>query len=186
MDNKHTSPFIILIDLDNTIADLDYAVQMKFKEKHPNTKWPPRTSFEFDNSIEKETRAILNEPGFFLSLPVIKDAIEAINEMKQEGFEVFFCTSPIRQNDPCIKEKFQWIEKYFGFDATRKIIISKDKTLILGHYLIDDKKQTGVNKNPIWKQIFFHQPYNSHLPGLRLTHWKDWKTVINVNPLNKI
>jgi 5'-nucleotidase len=181
MDLTHIFPYIppiILIDLDNTIADLDCAVKKRMEEKHPEIEWPPRTEFEYHTSITQETRNILQEPGLFLSLPIIKDAVESIQEMKDEGYQIFFCSSSVSQYDPCVKEKFQWIDKYFGKDATRRLIIAKDKTLICGDYLIDDKIQTGVVEFPMWKQIIFHQPYNTQYHGLRMENWKDWRSVI--------
>lgn len=57
-------------------------------------------------------------------------------------------------------EKRAWIEKYFGFDACYNLILSYDKTMIMGNYLIDDNihKYTGDRQGrfvPTWKLLQF-------------------------------
>lgn len=173
-----SSSRIVLVDLDGTIADLDASVESRFRQKYPEKTWIPRTESEYDKSIEHETREILNEPFLFENLTPIPYAIESVKEMENCGHHVFFCTSPLRQYDPCVTEKFKWIEKHFGKQSTRRIIITKDKTIVHGNYLIDDRRQTGVNLVPTWIHIVYNQPCNQDLHGPRMFTWKDWKKLI--------
>ena len=62
-------------------------------------------------------------------------------------------------------EKRLWIEKYFGLEWCKKLILAYDKSLLKGDYLIDDSVgkgqlefegeliQIGTDKFPDWKSI---------------------------------
>lgn len=76
-------------------------------------------------------------PGFFTSLMPINDAIRSVNELR-ELFDVYVLTAPSTRNPHCYTEKRLWIEKYFGFPFTNKLIISPNKGLLKGDVLIDD------------------------------------------------
>jgi len=38
-----------------------------------------------------------------------------------------------------VLEKYHWVEKYFERDFTKRLVLTKDKTIIHGDFLIDDK-----------------------------------------------
>ena len=171
---------ILLIDMDNTIADFDGALKEQFNKQFPSLKWDEtRLSFRYPSEIGKECRQIMCQQRFFGNLKPIAGAIQAIKEISMDGWNIFFCTSPLRQYQYCVPEKYEWIEKHFGHEWICKIITSKDKTLVCGDYLIDDKVQTGMNNNPIWTQILFDQPYNRNETTFkRITHWNKWRDIL--------
>lgn len=84
---------------------------------------------------------------------------------------------PFRKYDHCVTEKFAWVEQNLGRDWLRKLILTKDKTMVRGDVLIDDKLQTGSQKSE-WQQIFFDRSYNRDLPGPRISNWSDWSQVL--------
>lgn len=113
-----------------------------------------------NKEAETVLRGIMNESGFFLSIKPINGAIEALKEMKKEGHTVFIVTSPLSNNDHCVPEKYKWVENHLGKEWTRNLIITKDKTVVSGDYLIDDKPSViGVSK-PSWEHIYFDHSYN--------------------------
>ena len=67
-------------------------------------------------------------------------------------------------------EKYEWVENYLGDAWVKRIILTRDKTLIKGDYLIDDKPViTGVERSPEWEQIVYDRPYNRDVNKKRLT-----------------
>lgn len=166
---------VILIDMDNTLADFEKSAKEKYEAK--GFTWPERTDFEF--SDDANLRPIITEKGFFENLDPITGAIDAVKEMEKLGFIVFFCTSPLTQYLHCVPEKYTWIEKHFGKEWVKRIIVAKDKTMVIGDYLIDDRPnpEKGV-LTPVWKHILFHQEYNKSLKRQRITDWIDWKKII--------
>ena len=76
--------------------------------------------------------------GFFLNLEPINYAVYSVVEL-QKNFDVYFLTAPSTKNPLCYMEKRMSIEKWFGFEACKKLIICENKSLVKGHYLIDDR-----------------------------------------------
>ena len=70
-------------------------------------------------------------------LEPIPNAIAAVNKLR-EIHNVFVLTAPSTRNPHCYTEKRIWIEEQFDYAFTKKLIISPDKGLLKGDYLIDD------------------------------------------------
>lgn len=107
---------IIHIDMDDTICH--------FKKAHEEKR-------------TDEIKYPQSQYGFFADLEPIQGAIEAVN-MLSVFHEVYILTAPSYMNPLCYTEKRVWIEKHFGLSFCKKLIICPNKTLIRGHYLIDD------------------------------------------------
>lgn len=121
-------------------------------------------------------REIIHSDGFYASLEPIDGAVAAMYEMRKLGWEVFICTAPAR-NTRCIAEKAAWIEKYLGKEWVERLIATRDKTLVYGNVLIDDKpKITGLCECQ-FIHILYDQPYNRKELRSRLT-WANWREVL--------
>jgi len=80
-----------------------------------------------------------SEIGFFRDLKPIESAINAVNQLRNlPQFNVYILTSPSTRNAHSYAEKRLWIEEYFDYKLTRKLIICREKDLIKGDCLIDD------------------------------------------------
>lgn len=124
---------------------------------------------------------IYKSENFFFELQPITGSIENIMKLMQK-YDVFFCSSPTNKNENSIRDKYKWINKYFGKEHTKKIICTKDKTLIYGDILIDDKVLiTGVMK-PMWKHIVMNtlDNYDIDLTGLNKQRLNSWNDIISV------
>lgn len=175
----------ILIDMDDVLADFDGEFLKRWRERHPEKMYVPleeRKTFYVKESYPEELSPLVTEiyaePSFFRTLPPINGAIQAAKEMEQMGLELFICTSPLNAYKNCVLEKYEWVDAHLGSDWVQRIILTKDKTLIRGDYLIDDKPEiTGVEKNPSWQHILYDRPYNRDVNKKRLT-WSNWREVI--------
>jgi 5'-nucleotidase len=80
-----------------------------------------------------------------------------------------------------VGEKYDWISCHLGDEWCHRVIITRDKTLIKGDILIDDKPQvTGLNEKPAWKHVVFSQSYNTNVKGkMRLDSWEMWKETLS-------
>lgn len=83
--------------------------------------------------------------GFFILLEPINGAIEAVNKL-QEKYDVWILTRPSFYNLHCYTEKAIWIRKHLGYEMQKKLILSGDKSLLIGDYLIDDTDKDGQDK----------------------------------------
>lgn len=111
---------IIYIDMDDVLCDF-FNTYLAALKQHPEIKYPQ------------------SQIGFFRDLPPIKNAIESVKYLvAQEHFDVYILTAPSIKNPHCYTEKRLWVENYLGIDMVKKLIISCNKGLNKGDYLIDD------------------------------------------------
>lgn len=175
----------ILIDMDGVIADFELGFLQSWRTRHPGTFYVPlegRSTFYVKDNYPEDLKDLVNEiyweTGFFRNLPPIHGAQDALTEMEAMGFEVFICSSPLRKYQYSTVEKYEWVEMHLGFEWTKRLILTRDKTLVKGDILIDDKPViTGAESSPAWEHILYDQPYNREIKKRRIT-WEVWKDVL--------
>ncbi|KKQ33675.1 MAG: 5'(3')-deoxyribonucleotidase [Candidatus Nomurabacteria bacterium GW2011_GWA1_37_20] len=176
---------IILVDIDGVLADFEMGFIKAWGKKfptHPKVPLEGRKAFRlaesYPNGLEKEIQSILSAPGFFENLNTIPGGKEALKKMQDLGHEVLICTSPISNYKNCVPEKYRWVAINLGFEWTKRIIMIKDKTLVFGDILIDDKPEHTGLREPVWKHVLFEAPYNQHVKTkLRIT-WDNWERIL--------
>jgi 5'-nucleotidase len=111
---------IVYVDMDFTLCD--YAKGFKqHQKKFPDLKHPQ------------------SEPGLYVNLDPMPNAIEVYNWIdNQPEFDVYILTAPSIRNPHCYSEKRIWVEDKLGLDAVKSLIITPNKGLNKGDYLIDD------------------------------------------------
>ncbi|EGV92359.1 5'(3')-deoxyribonucleotidase, cytosolic type, partial [Cricetulus griseus] len=130
--------------------------------------------------FQEKLASVYEAPGFFLNLEPIPGAVDAVREMNDmQDTEVFICTSPLRKYDHCVGEK------NLGPQFLNWIILTRDKTVVVGDLLIDDKDTIqGLEETPSWEHILFTCCHNQHLAlpptRRRLLSWSDnWRGIID-------
>ncbi|XP_034497648.1 5'(3')-deoxyribonucleotidase, cytosolic type isoform X2 [Ailuropoda melanoleuca] len=79
---------------------------------------------------------------------------------------------------------YRWVENHLGPQFVERIILTRDKTVVLGDLLIDDKDTIrGQEETPSWEHILFTCCHNQHLAlpptRRRLLSWSDnWREII--------
>jgi 5'-nucleotidase len=182
------SKAILLIDMDGTACDWTSKLRENFEAKYPDRKMLPEQElikFYVEDLHPEEwradMRAVVQEQGFYSSLVPITGAIEALKDIENNclGFvEPFICSSPEVEYESqlCHTEKAAWVEKHLGRFWTKRLILTKDKTLVRGHILIDDKPEITGALSPTWTQLVYAQPWNANLEGGAMPRftWEDW------------
>lgn len=185
----------VLVDMDQVIADFEGYFLSQFRSKYPNDPFVPleeRNTFylgdQYDgmsDDMHDKVRSIYHAEGFFRDLPEIEGALDALKEMSEmKGVDVFICSSPLFDYTYSPKEKIQWIDEHLGKDWIGKIILARDKTLVNGHILIDDRVDIkGACTDPTWQHVLFTACHNKNIKvkgKKRLENWTDgsWKTLI--------
>src|SRR3989344_3001264 len=176
---------IILIDQDGPLADFQGGFLEKWQARFPKEFFVPihkRKNFyvrdDYPEDLRDKVETIYCEPGFFLNLQPVKGSIEAINVMLELGHDVRICTSPLSRYENCVLEKYQWVEKHLGGDFTKRIVLSKDKTIVRGKLLIDDKPAIEGGETAEWEHILYDCPYNQEVGNNRRLTWVNWKNVL--------
>jgi len=179
---------IILIDMDDVIADFDGEFYAKWCLKYPHKQIAHpdhRTKFYIKDESPPEYRDLIyslcSENGFIRSLPEIPGAVNALKQIKKLGNSVFICTSPLLYYENNVLEKYLWVEEHLGRNWTENIILTRDKTIVRGDILIDDKPEITGHCTPVWEHILFDRSYNRHIKGKKRMTWKNWKEVLGFN-----
>jgi 5'-nucleotidase len=135
----------LYVDMDGVLCDFKGAAVKELTlnpdQKYPQSKW-----------------------GFFLKLKELPDAIESIQKL-EKYFDVWILTRPSFRNVNCYTEKAQWIWDHLGYRYVQKLILSPDKSIVKGDFLVDDTNNAnqsefegewikfGSEKYPNWKKI---------------------------------
>lgn len=176
---------IILIDQDGVLANYHKRFLEIWKAEHPEKIWvslEDSTEHDTEKNYPPEYRDVIEEitvrKGFFGSFEPMPGARGALEILLALGHDVRICTAPKRDHTFCVPEKLAWIDKHFGRKWTERTIITRDKTLVHGDILIDDKPNVGgVVCQPSWEQVFYDQPYNRAYNKRRL-NWSTYKEVL--------
>lgn len=123
--NKIEKP-VLYIDLDNTLTDF-------------NNGWR-----KLSEEVRKEYEGHLwDAPGFFANLEPISGAVKAFKYLSSK-YDTYILSSAPYNNSTAWSDKVEWVEKYLGVPAFRRLILSHHKNLNYGDYLIDDSKVNGA------------------------------------------
>ena len=175
---------IILVDMDETLTQFDHGVYKRLPEslkKEALMPFDQRTSRYIKDMFPKQygddIDAIRFAPGFFRDLEPIRGSIDAIKDLAI-NHDVFLCTSPLLENLTGVQEKYDWVAEHAGRNWQKKIITTKDKTVVDGHYIIDDNPHIKGIKTPRWEHILYDQPYNRKVNKRRLT-WDNYREILD-------
>ena len=176
----------LLYDLDGTIAHFDLRMDELRESLYPELTGIPHSSKQLtfnlwaDRTPEEQDaiRVIMNHPGFYKDLKPMEGAIEAVKRAAEAGHEVHFVSAPWVTNNTCAQDKFDWIAQHFGEDWRDKLVLAKDKTIVSGDILFDDKEPIPHKERADWTQVYINQPYNQGAEGFRIYNWSEQEVVI--------
>lgn len=139
---------IIYIDMDDVLCDFTGAYNEHI-QSCPKMKYPQA------------------QVDFFRNLKPIKGAIKAFHKLsKLPNTDVYILSAPSEYNPISYMEKRIWVEKHLGFETVSRLILSPNKALLKGDYLIDDHTEGkgqdqfegklinfGSDEFPDWKAV---------------------------------
>lgn len=149
---------ICYVDLDGVLADF----WGKLTELHPELlkmkEFEKETHDYVDHLLEYK------QPGIFNILEPMPFAIESFEQLA-EHYDVYLLSTPSWVAPLSYTHKRWWVEKWLGKYGYKKLILSHNKGLLKGSYLIDDRTAHGVDnfegehihfgteKFPGWREV---------------------------------
>jgi len=122
----------LYIDMDGVIVDFESALR------------------KVDNATLEQYNGILDEiPGLFDLMEPMPGAIESVTELAKH-FDTYILSTAPWLNPSSWTSKINWIHRYFGSEKDsplyKRVIISHNKHLLKGDFLIDDRLKNGVSE----------------------------------------
>lgn len=114
-----------------------------------------------DPSSERVREELMWHPDFFFKLQPIPGSQAAIFELEKRGFDIWILSQPLAGLPESYSDKAAWIQKHFP-SLYKKIILTQDKGLLLGDYLIDDNAPKWQEKFEKNGGKFVHFPYGGY------------------------
>lgn len=140
---------IVYVDMDSVLVDFQSGINRLSEEDKKNY-------FRDED----------NAPGIFSKMEPIDGAIEAYEELTKH-FDVYILSTAPWNNPSAWTDKLLWVQEYLGDSARKRLILSHNKNLNIGDYLIDDRTANGAGEFK-----------GEHIHFLS-EKFKNWKDVLN-------
>ena len=117
---------IVYVDMDNVLVDFESGIDQLSEETYQ----------EYQDDLDEV-------PGFFRDLPPVEGAIDAFHKLSAQYDVYILSTAPWRNPSAWI-DKLLWVKKHLPEVAHKRLILSHNKHLNRGDYLIDDRTANGA------------------------------------------
>jgi len=126
----------LYVDLDGVTADF----MGRIRSIHPQID-------QYDQQKRDNIIDILLEtnPRIFKTLNTVQDSVKSIKSLSKL-YEIYFLSTPVYSQPYSYMDKRLWLEIMFGEMAKKKLILTHNKGLNLGDYLIDDRTANGAGE----------------------------------------
>ena len=140
------SKLILYADMDGVLCDFDKARDALLREDP--TQPYPQSNLEFWHELEP-----------------ITGAIEAIKEL-EKLYDIYILSTPSTSNLFSFTGKALWIKEHLGKPYLDKLILTPNKTLHIGDYLVDDRPE-------------LHEGFLGEIIPFTYGRFKTWQDVKN-------
>jgi len=119
---------VLYIDMDNVLVDFQSGID------------------QLDEETRERYADRLDEvPGIFALMAPNPGAIEAYHQLSTIYDTYILSTAPW-ENPSAWSDKLQWVKRHLGEVAHKRLILSHNKHLNHGDFLVDDRTKNGVDK----------------------------------------
>ena len=140
---------IVYVDMDSVLVNFQSGIDALTEEE--------RTAFKDD---------LDDVPGIFSKMKPVDGAIEAYEKLTKH-FDVYILSTAPWNNPSAWADKLLWVQKHLGDLAYKRLILSHNKNLNAGDFLIDDRTANGAGEFK-----------GEHIHFLS-EKFKNWKDVLN-------
>lgn len=118
---------ILYVDMDNVLVDFASGIAHINEEQRQ----------KFQTNLD-------DVPGIFALMDPMPGAIEAYEKLALK-FDTFILSTSPWDNASAWSDKLEWVKKYLGEVAYKRLILTHHKHLNQGDYLIDDREKNGAS-----------------------------------------
>lgn len=136
MDSKNINPsnanaqIRVYVDMDNVLVDFASGLD------------------KVDEAKKQQYEGRLDEiPGLFAKMKPLEGAVEAMHSLKEDGrFDLYILSTAPWNNPSAWSDKLLWVQKYLADVFYKRVIITHNKQLQKGDFLIDDRGKNGTSE----------------------------------------
>ena len=141
---------ILYVDMDNVLVDFPSGI----------AQLTPETQKEYEGRLDEV-------PGIFSLMKPLDGAIDAFNKLS-ELYDTYILSTAPWENSTAWSDKNEWVKKHLGPAARKRLILSHNKHLNRGDFLIDDRTANdagqfqgehihfGQENFPDWKSVLIY------------------------------
>ena len=118
---------ILYVDMDNVLVDFPSGI----------SKISKQLQSEYEDRLDEV-------PDIFSLMDPLEGAIDSYKKLSQK-FDTYILSTAPWKNSSAWSDKNEWVKKYLGDFAYKRLILSHHKNLNYGDYLIDDRLANGAN-----------------------------------------
>jgi 5'(3')-deoxyribonucleotidase len=148
---------VVYVDMDNVLVNFQSGIDQLSQEELK----------EYDGRYDEV-------PGIFKKMKPKEHAIETFNWLSKH-FDTYILSTAPWDNPSAWSDKLNWVKKYLGEPAYKRLILSHHKNLLSGDYLIDDRTKRGVK---------YFSGKHIHFGTDEFRHWTDVKLFLKRDPLD--
>jgi 5'-nucleotidase len=121
---------IVYFDMDNTLVNFQSAID----------QLPTQVKESYNGELD-------NVPGIFSKMKPINEMVQLFNQMAaDERYDVYILSTSPWDNPTAASDKVAWVKKYLPLYGYKRLILSHNKHLNIGDYLIDDRTTNGAGE----------------------------------------
>jgi len=121
---------ILYIDMDNVLVNFQAGIDRLDLETHK----------AYDGNFDEA-------PGIFSMMTPLPDALESYRYLSKQ-FDTYILSTAPWENPSAWTDKLLWVKNYLGDVAYKRLILSHNKHLNHGDFLIDDRPNNGAEHFP--------------------------------------
>ena len=118
---------ILYIDMDNVLVDFSSGIALL----------PERLQIQFKGRIDEA-------PGIFSFMKPLSGAIRSFERLSI-NYDTYILSTAPWENASAWSDKNLWVRKYLGDVARKRLILTHNKNLNFGDFLIDDRTANGAS-----------------------------------------
>jgi len=140
---------ILYVDLDGVLVDFESALP----------HFSPRTLKRFKGHLDEV-------PKIFSRMAPVPGALESFARLSKH-FDTYVLSTAPWDNPSAWSDKLEWVKKYLGNRAYKRLILTHHKNLNHGDFLVDDRKKNGA------------RDFCGELILFGSKRFPDWQAVVN-------